>query len=970
MSLSAQDALKLARTEIKAAQEARGAKIRVIKHYQIAKNALAKVDAEEADTGSLREMVAAFQELAVVLDNSGVRAQGRAAKCRKRADTLRQKLEGRIKIHDAVVAPSLIGPGFPLAITQSRIDCMNTSAGVSSSSGCITSTVTTINASAATSISTSAAGAVDITTSTAQQQVYASLEDAVSSITLAPPLFFSKDVSPTPYICQLPAPGERLHTISQLAYCLALLQDSVREDDLSPDDLKWRYSTLKNSDEKGRLETLAVQIVETFVENAMKDAATVAEVVQLAPLLSIGHFRPLLNTFIDSIDHSGLMNLHLVEGLATMIQGVIPGSIDSNDLVTILRVLHKRLRAIHSQSVSHRYHLVLAVSQVLDAMVDANIGDVGRVDLYEPLMDLLRESESSKDPYLTFQTAYATQALLNVSDDENIWHAGLRKGWLIVKGAAGFAKMPDPRDIKDALEGLERLYEAGKGASRMLKDTLEAIKTREMPTFTVEEGLKFKWAWYGFLRIAESYIQTGKLVQFRYLVTTVPCRHQLMFQWGICQLLGRFAADTQWDLEARQSTVAFLEALYRADSIWNRDKDVDQVIFDVLTNVVSIHGTQFEAAKTLLEEMGKQNPANPLYHPWNNIPHGTANVTLLNTVQDRLQRDANVLNLPKQHLETMQAIGYVADQLKADTGVVTMSLENIRSALETYYARYLHILRVSGDTLDLETCFVNLAIVEAPTQREKEKHDLKEQAAVFHRIPSFEKVERTNMQSSIPLEQLFDKRMLRDGKENVPKRILIQGRAGIGKTTLCKKLVHTYQTGQWRDRFDSVLWLPLRQLRGFKSRNLQGLLREKFFAHSLDQEGAALAHTLAVSAQNGKVLFILDGLDEIVPDTKREKDIALKEFLGVLLMQQHVVITSRPSGLDRKLLPSIDLELETVGFSQQNVYDFLIKVLDPEAVRTVQDFIKRTPLIQGLVNIPVQLDVICFGWDSLPNSVP
>ena len=67
-------------------------------------------------------------------------------------------------------------------------------------------------------------------------------------------------------------------------------------------------------------------------------------------------------------------------------------------------------------------------------------------------------------------------------------------------------------------------------------------------------------------------------------------------------------------------------------------------------------------------------------------------------------------------------------------------------------------------------------------------------------------------------------------------------------------------------------------------------------------------------------------------------------------------------------MPPIDLELETVGFSQQNVNDFIVKVLEPEAARTVQDFIRQTPLIQELVNIPVQLDVICFSWDSLPSD--
>ncbi|KAG0246218.1 hypothetical protein BG011_002508, partial [Mortierella polycephala] len=88
MSHSTQDALMLARTNIEAARKARGEKDKVINHYRTAKNALAKVNVAKADISSLREMVAAYQDLAVVLDNSGVQVQGKAAKCRRRADTL------------------------------------------------------------------------------------------------------------------------------------------------------------------------------------------------------------------------------------------------------------------------------------------------------------------------------------------------------------------------------------------------------------------------------------------------------------------------------------------------------------------------------------------------------------------------------------------------------------------------------------------------------------------------------------------------------------------------------------------------------------------------------------------------------------------------------------------------------------------------------------------------------------------
>ncbi|KAF8930906.1 hypothetical protein BGZ47_000331 [Haplosporangium gracile] len=321
----------------------------------------------------------------------------------------------------------------------------------------------------------------------------------------------------------------------------------------------------------------------------------------------------------------------------------------------------------------------------------------------------------------------------------------------------------------------------------------------------------------------------------------------------------------------------------------------------------------------------------------------------------------------KRHEGRVNAIQSGVEQIADQLRLSQSSLKDIKSALKTHYASDLLIRRISGDELELGTHFINLAIVESPAQREKEKQNLKEQAAVFHRIPSSEVVEGSNVQSSIPLKQLFDKRKLRDGKENVPKRILVQGRAGIGKTTFCKKLVYEHQNGLWENRFDAVLWLPLRRLKKSTSHThtLESLLREKFFnSQRLDREQDELARTRTVRAKEGKVLFILDGLDEIATAAQDEGN-SLKALLRLLLDQHHVVITSRPSGLNRSLLPQIDLELETIGFSQQNVKDFVVKVIDPEPARTVQDFIHQTPLIQGLVNIPVQLDVIYFCWNYL-----
>ncbi|GJJ77504.1 hypothetical protein EMPS_09863 [Entomortierella parvispora] len=927
MTPSEHEALEKAKDRAQSAREAEGSKLKVLTYYWAAVHALKKIDKKKACADALTGKVDALRELAEVLDHSG--ETGKAAECRQKADALNRELGESRRFRMSIASPSLTGPMISQEEVETKVASMVSLEG---------------SATWATNISSTPRSTPPLATQTI-------ISIAVATSIHESTTFFTKDVNPVSVQCSLPGPDEQLQSTHQLVYSLQLLQDSVHEEDLSPEAVQWCHSTRNNLDEKDRLQTIAVQIVQTFRSNTTKDAAAVAEVVQLAPVLDSEYSRLLLTSFTDIICQSRHFHVHLVGGLVKVIQGAAPGSISSNDLVVVLQSLFKKLQSTHPESTRDRHHLLLAVSQVLDTMADADIGSLDRDALHGPLKDLLRELESSDDPYLTFQAEYAAQALLNIPDDETVLKAGFRRVWSGLKVVAGFANILDPTAIKDSLEALENLYESGKGGARLLKDLRSAIRNNDHPTFSMKEGLKFKKAWYDALRRAEMCINAGWLVEFKNLVTTASYRHQFEFQWGICQLLGRFAIDTQWGLVARREAIVFLGDLYKDSELWNRQEGVDQVVFDVLTNVTTNDGANFEGATSLLEEIRKHSPEldlkvdlqSPL---WNNCRpsvstgYTDAKFTLMKSVQ------AQYPWKPR--------------------------LYGIHRALNAYHAPELVIRRVSGDTLDLETCFVNLAIVEAPAHRQKEKQDLKEQATVFHRMQSFECVENTNTDAVIPLEQLFNKRKLplrNNEREDVPRRILVQGRAGIGKTTLCKKLVHAHQNGLWRDLFDVVLWIPLRSLRGFTGNTLEGLFRDKIFiGQDRVQRQEALAEALVICAEKGKVLFILDGMDEIVADTESEERQTFRRLLMTLLGQQYVVVTSRPSGVDSSLLQSTDLELETVGFSRQNVQDFVVKVLDSRAATSVQNFIRRTPLIQGLVNIPVQLDVICFSWDTLPKN--
>ncbi|KAF9433029.1 hypothetical protein BGZ76_009978, partial [Entomortierella beljakovae] len=300
------------------------------------------------------------------------------------------------------------------------------------------------------------------------------------------------------------------------------------------------------------------------------------------------------------------------------------------------------------------------------------------------------------------------------------------------------------------------------------------------------------------------------------------------------------------------------------------------------------------------------------------------------------------------------------------------TLNDVNASLMDHYRNQVVIRRVNGEQLGIESCHVNLAIIESSRQRRQGDDPSLEQPNVstpktFLRLPSYEQIAATNTEKLVQLSEIFDKRQLLNGTESIPKRILIMGQAGIGKTTLCKKLIYSFQSDQWSGRFGAILWLPLCQLQAYKSRNLKDLLLEVYFIGGSQSAREGLANQFIRSAESGQVLFILDGLDEILIEAL--SDGPLQELLTTLLNQTHVIITSRPYGADRSLLQDLDLELEAVGLNTENVDQYVKSYISSDDdMKKILDFIRQSPAILGLVNIPVQLDLICNNWNDLAST--
>jgi HEAT repeat protein len=224
----------------------------------------------------------------------------------------------------------------------------------------------------------------------------------------------------------------------------------------------------------------------------------------------------------------------------------------------------------------------------------------------------------------------------------------------------------------------------------------------------------------------------------------------------------------------------------------------------------------------------------------------------------------------------------------------------------------------------------------------------------------------SNTQALVPLQDLFNPRESSDGKTEAPKRILIRGRAGIGKTTLSKKIVYEYTRHRmWREQFSLLLWVPLRKLKRKRFVSLTDFFREEYFRQKL--QGRAIAETLSEHIQGpdkAKTLFVLDGWDEI---QGWEVDESV-ETLRSLLNHPTVIITSRPAGVNLSSIDPMDLELETIGFSQENVSAYLEheEVVSSEGMATdIKQFIQSNPFVQEVVNVPIQLDAFCYSWDEI-----
>ena len=197
----------------------------------------------------------------------------------------------------------------------------------------------------------------------------------------------------------------------------------------------------------------------------------------------------------------------------------------------------------------------------------------------------------------------------------------------------------------------------------------------------------------------------------------------------------------------------------------------------------------------------------------------------------------------------------------------------------------------------------------------------------------------------------------------IPKRILMQGKTGIGKSTFIKKLLVDWVDVQKETsdeetavlkNFKLVVAVNLKEVS--KCQSFRDVIR---LSGVFAKEDKYMTEGLVdyITNNQEKVLLIFDGYDEYRCGRNSEiYDI----FVGNSLRECCVLITTRISKAD-ELSGNEDLSVEITGFEYPDRRDFMARFFREKEVFKLENILRERKLLE-LAKVPLLLLFFCTLW--------
>ena len=240
--------------------------------------------------------------------------------------------------------------------------------------------------------------------------------------------------------------------------------------------------------------------------------------------------------------------------------------------------------------------------------------------------------------------------------------------------------------------------------------------------------------------------------------------------------------------------------------------------------------------------------------------------------------------------------------------------------------------------------------------------------------------------SLVDFEEIFINMVLLEGKKQkpldyskllnlkvngaTPLRLIVQGEAGAGKTTLCAKIAWDWINGNHFQQYEMLLVVPLRE-----SEDLNiGDVAKAYLSDSNQIKAEQLTEYILLNPS--KVFIIFDGLDEFKSDIRcsSNKDI-IKILRSDRMKSCLVLVTSRPWKADEirwnNILGKVYNFVEIKGFSKENVSAYINKyfVNEQEKGKELIHFTDENDIIsQSMAPFPLYVAMLCLMWHEMEGN--
>ena len=199
-------------------------------------------------------------------------------------------------------------------------------------------------------------------------------------------------------------------------------------------------------------------------------------------------------------------------------------------------------------------------------------------------------------------------------------------------------------------------------------------------------------------------------------------------------------------------------------------------------------------------------------------------------------------------------------------------------------------------------------------------------------------------------------------------RVIVDGPPGIGKTTLCHKLLNMWTKGELtHGKYNLVLYCPLRNHEVAQANEIKQLLK---YTYDCNEVTTVTEWLQKIHGQG--LLIIFDGWDELSTDL-RQSSLATRIIRREILAKCSVIVTSRSYASYSLLkISSVNRHVEVLGFSEEEMKAVIKGTLEKEphlAEKLIQDLKVRGD-VQSLCYVPLVCSIVILVYRQSDGQLP